>query len=254
MHLADQRFVQKPLGTGQRLVHMAADQIQLRERSVARLQRHVDPHPAGLRLQDRCRCQHPKLVDAGAEPLAADVHFRIAVVERLHHPLEPERADQDAVADRRQAIGLPRAAAVGDRLRLAAQPLADGVDRRPRLGARRTGLPGRNQPRRHAALGFGGQRLGLDLEPGDDGLDLAARIAQPLFDALLEPAPEGFLAVAQLLLPRLQPRGRLFQRLPLACRQAVLVLESPAARARLWRGVRPAAISRARPIAPAPAR
>ena len=51
--------------------------------------------------------------------------------------------------------------------------------------------------RRRAALGRLGQRLGLALEPGHDGIDLGARFAQPLVQLVVEALLEHRLALRE---------------------------------------------------------
>ena len=73
---------------------------------VARLHLDVDADlapaaPAGAR-----RHEDPQVVDAGAQPLAADVDLGVAVVHRLDDALEPEPANRDPVADGRRRRGI----------------------------------------------------------------------------------------------------------------------------------------------------
>ena len=148
-------------------------------------------------------------------------------MQRLDDALQPEGADEDAVADDRRTIlrrlrrgRLSAARHAGS----AAQPLADGVDRRAGIGAGRAQCSGRDQPRR-ATFGVRGQYARATLEGIDDRVDLPARIPHPFLDALVEPLLEGLFPVAQIVLARMQLRRVLRHRLALARQEPALVIE-----------------------------
>ena len=104
------------------------------------------------------------------------------------------------------------------------QPLADGVDRGARVGPRRAGVAGRDQPRR-APLGFA-RAVVFAFSSAIDAVDLPARLAQPLFELLVQPAAERLLALAQRVLAlRAASRLVVFERLALARGEPLLVLE-----------------------------
>ncbi len=152
-------------------------------------------------------------------------------MERLDNPLEPERPDFHAVADRRgpaREFGRLRGSRLAGFSRRVIPPqlLANRIDRRARFGSRGTGFArGNDEARRRAAFGLSRHAVGPDLQRADDRVDFATGVAQPLVDPLLEPAAERFLAVAQLLLARLH-LGRFFrERVALARGEPLLVLE-----------------------------
>src|SRR5207244_5554610 len=103
-------------------------------------------------------------------------------------------------------------------------PLGDAIERRAGVRARRSRLAGRHQAR-GAPCGVGGNRRGPRLQRLDDRVDFPPRIAQPLFEPLIEPATERLLAIAQVLIARRKTSGRLLDRLPLARDEPSLVLQ-----------------------------
>ena len=79
--LTQHGFVEKFLDPRDRFVGVRADDVQLGKRTFARLQVHVDADAGRLRA-DRCgRRDDAKFVDACPESFAANIHFRLAIVQ-----------------------------------------------------------------------------------------------------------------------------------------------------------------------------
>ena len=151
----------KLLGARQRLVHVAADHVQLGERPLARLQLDVDAHPGGL---GRRRCL-PARAPAARRPARAAAcrarrlppRVRAAPGRSPSSPSAPTARDRQSPEPAREFGRTVAAAALAglSRCIIAPQPLANRIDRRARLGSRRTRFARRDdEPRRRAALGF----------------------------------------------------------------------------------------------------
>ena len=99
--IGQQRLIEKPFGPRDRFVNGAADDVQVGRGAVARLQLDADasrstplPAPPSTR---RSRT-------AGAHAFAAHVEVGRAVVHGCHDGLQPEAADDHAVADHRRVL------------------------------------------------------------------------------------------------------------------------------------------------------
>ncbi len=224
--LCDHRLVEEALHPADRVFRVRADDVNLARHRVARRHRHVHVDPRG-RGGGRRR-DDAQLVGARAKPLAADVHFRRAVVQGLDDSLESQRADDDAIPDRstrRQARG-PRRRRDGGGRRADAVPKTplDRLERCARIRSCRSDVAGRHQARR-PPVRVRRNRGRARLQRLHDGVDLAPRLAHALVDPLIEPLAERLFAIAQLLLAPVQPSLRLLDHLPFAGDQAPLVFE-----------------------------
>ena len=146
--IGDRRFVEKFLETVQRLVNRAADDVQLGQRSEARLQIDVDLH---LRRCRGHRADHAQVAQRRAQSLAVHVDLGLLAVNLEDDTFEPQRADSHAYPRLDRCVRL----AVRGRLRRrrtllqAADDLLDGGSGIRASGAglaradRRGGAPGR---------------------------------------------------------------------------------------------------------------
>ena len=159
----------------------------------------VDAH-ARRRRRHRGRVRDDaQVVELRAHALAAHVHF--GVVRRALTGRSPRGPAGQPQPDRRPpGSRLSRRSSRSERRRRRSRTspsltlCAISSSALPRLRARRA-------DRRPSTPNSARARL----EPVHDAVDLALRVAQPLFDLLVEAPAERFLAVAQLLLARLQP-------------------------------------------------
>src|SRR3954469_14483239 len=212
--IGQQRLVEEPLRARQRLVHGAADDIQIRRRRFTRLQ--LDVHIDARRR--RRAADHLQIADAGAHPLAADVEIGGAIVNRGDGRFEAEAADDDAGTDRDQA-GRQRLGAGNLCCRTVVGARGDRVDRGSRIAARLAGIAGRDQAWTVR------NRVGFRFQIGDDLIDLLARGAHLRLELLVQPPLEGLFALTQRVLAVVHLRLGRLQRLALARGEAVLVLE-----------------------------
>jgi hypothetical protein len=95
--IVQQRFVEEALGFRERFVHTASNHVQIDRRCLARLKIYAN---ADLRRRGGWT-DDAQIAQARPHSLAADIEIGRMLVNRCHHRLEAQRAEDDAVADRR---------------------------------------------------------------------------------------------------------------------------------------------------------
>src|SRR5687768_10583078 len=97
--LREQSLIKKLLQAIERLVDSVADEQQIAWRyAFARLQLHIDADGGGCGFRRRA-AQHTQFVGVRTEAFAADIHFRLSIVDVHDDTLQAEWTEDDAIAD-----------------------------------------------------------------------------------------------------------------------------------------------------------
>ena len=148
-----------------------------------------------------------------------------ASVNRDQHAFQPETADGHPVADYRGRCSTGSRRRRGGRFDARAQPLGHFLDGGLRLQARGPGIAGRETRRRRLARHAIGEHGRALLQVGHHGVDLAARLAHAVLDAVGDLAAELLFAFLECLVPLAELRFRRLDRLTLARERRLLAIQ-----------------------------